>query len=133
MNGEIVKQKEYEEGDVVLIRDWDDMEREYGMIKSGSCAGALNIDFIPEMRPYCNKMFIIEMKVSDCYILENPYKDLGNASGEQYYFTNEMIAGKVVVDMSPYKNIIERLNKCKDAIAKLELGTLEREMETFLH
>lgn len=116
----------------MLIHDWDDMKREYGTIKSGNCAGTINIDFIPEMRPYCNKMFIIEMKVSDCYILENPYKDLGNASGKQYYFTNEIIAGKVVVDMSPYKNIIERLNKCKDAIAKLELGTLEREMETFL-
>ena len=44
-------------GDTVYIREWDDMEREYGISLSGSisCDGS----FVAEMRNLCGKAFTV--------------------------------------------------------------------------
>lgn len=46
----------FKEGDIVVIRDWHEMENEYGLR-----GRAINCEagFIPEMRHLCNKFAII--------------------------------------------------------------------------
>lgn len=57
--------RSYKVGDVVQIREWDDMEREFGLnafgIKTRLC-------FINGMRQFCSKQFLIyHILRDDCY------------------------------------------------------------------
>ena len=50
--------REFRAGDVVRIRDWDDMKREYGVDSEGDidCPNGV---FITQMRKYCGEIFTI--------------------------------------------------------------------------
>lgn len=81
----IVKCDRYEVGDKVLIRDWDDMEREFGLFSDGyiRCVPC----FTTSMKKFCNKIITV-CKVGgngDFY-----------TEGEKWAFSRCMIAGKVV-------------------------------------
>ena len=56
------KKRKYKVGDKVTIRQWDDMEKEFGLgfgyIACNGCA------FVPKMRPYCGKTVEIRWKCS---------------------------------------------------------------------
>lgn len=81
----IVKCDRYEVGDKVLIRDWDDMEKEFGLDSDG------DIDckpcFTTGMKKFCNKIITVcEINWNGRYYTE----------GESWKFSRCMIAGKVV-------------------------------------
>lgn len=81
----IVKCDRYEVGDKVLIRDWDDMVKEFGLFSDGyiRCVPC----FVTGMKKFCNKIITI------CKVGEN-----GDfyTEGEKWEFSRCMIAGKVV-------------------------------------
>ena len=87
----IVKCDHYEVGDKVLIRDWDDMEREFGLDRDGDirCTPC----FSTKMKKFCNKIITVcgVDKDGDCYI-----------EGEGWTFSRCMIAGKVVEEFEPH-------------------------------
>ena len=81
----IVKCDRYEVGDKVLIRDWDDMVKEFGLDSDG------DIDckpcFATEMKKFCNKIITVcEVNWNRRYYTE----------GESWQFSRNMIVGKVV-------------------------------------
>lgn len=81
----IVKCDRYEVGDKVLIRDWDDMEKEFGLDRDGDirCIPC----FSTKMKKFCNKIITV-CKVDvdgDCY-----------TEGKSWTFSRCMIVGKVV-------------------------------------
>lgn len=81
----IVKCDRYEVGDKVLIRDWDDMEKEFGLDSDGDirCMPC----FSTKMKKFCNKIITV-CKVDvdgDCY-----------TAGERWAFSRCTIAGKIV-------------------------------------
>ena len=90
----IIKQERYDVGDIVLIRDWDDMEREYGLDKLGNIEIPDGWCFPIERKLWCGKTA--------------PISGLGHFGNEYLIaelapfvvFTPEMIAGKVVDDES---------------------------------
>lgn len=49
--------REYEVGDFVTIRQWDDMENEFGLKPNGSIDCPCS--FTPEMKELCGKTFVI--------------------------------------------------------------------------
>ena len=81
----IVKCDRYEVGDKVLIRDWDDMEKEFGLDSDGDirCMPC----FSTKMKKFCNKIITVcRVDVDgDCY-----------TEGESWVFSRCMIVGKVV-------------------------------------
>lgn len=81
----IVKCDRYEVGDKVLIRDWDDMEKEFGLDSDGDirCTPC----FSTKMKKFCNKIITVFKvdKDGDCY-----------TEGEGWAFSRCMIVGKVV-------------------------------------
>ena len=81
----IVKCDRYEVGDKVLIRDWDDMEKEFGLFSDGyiRCVPC----FTTSMKKFCNKIITVCKvdKDGDYY-----------TAGERWAFSRCMIAGKVV-------------------------------------
>lgn len=81
----IVKCDRYEVGDKVLIRDWDDMEKEFGLDSDG------DIDckpcFATKMKKFCNKIITVcKVNWNGRYYTE----------GESWQFSRCMIVGKVV-------------------------------------
>lgn len=96
----IVKQEKYEVGDIVLIRDWDDMEREYGLDRVGDIEIPDGWYFFIDKKLWCGKTAPISSLAN-----ENPYSKNDNeyhiAKFDPFFvFTPEMIAGKVVDDES---------------------------------
>lgn len=81
----IVKCDRYEVGDKVLIRDWDDMVKEFGLFSDGyiRCVPC----FVTGMKKFCNKIITVCKvdEVGDYY-----------TAGERWTFSRCMIAGKVV-------------------------------------
>lgn len=81
----IVKCDRYEVGDEVLIRDWDDMVREFGLDSDGDirCKPC----FVTKMKKFCGKIITVcEVDTHGyCYI-----------EGESWKFSRRMIAGKFV-------------------------------------
>lgn len=57
-------------GDRVRIRDWDDMERRYGLNMNGSIRGPINV-FSEGMKEYCGKCFVISDIVCDELLLRD--------------------------------------------------------------
>ena len=49
---------DFSPGDVVVIRDWDDMEEQFGLTESGSID--CKCTFTPEMRCFCGERLIIK-------------------------------------------------------------------------
>ena len=81
----IVKCDRYEVGDKVLIRDWDDMEREFGLDSDGDIRCVPY--FVAEMKKFCNKIITVcGVDVDGDYYTE----------GKEWTFSRCMIAGKVV-------------------------------------
>ena len=66
-------------GDVCRIREWDDMEREFGLTGTGSINCPV-LRFIRDMRYLCGKTFIID-------------KILRYGDGTSYYSSTENIEG----------------------------------------
>lgn len=96
----IVKQEKYEVGDIVLIRDWDDMEREYGLNKLGDIETPDGWCFSTNNKLWCGKVAPISGSANN-----NPYFKHDNeyciAEFDPFFvFTPEMITGKVVDDES---------------------------------
>lgn len=60
----------FEVGDKVRIRDWDDMERQYGLNMNGSIKGPINV-FSKGMEEYCGKCFVISDIVCDKVLLRD--------------------------------------------------------------
>lgn len=81
----IVKCDRYEVGDKVLIRDWDDMVKEFGTDINGNIR--CRCCFTTYMKEFCNE--IIEIR---------EVSEFGNyyAGSKPWTFSNDMIAGKVV-------------------------------------
>lgn len=57
-------------GDKVRIRDWDDMERQYGLNMNGSIKGPINV-FSKGMKEYCGKCFVISDIVDNRVLLRD--------------------------------------------------------------
>lgn len=73
----------YKVGDRVLIKSWDDMEKEFGLDEYGN----IKIGFVKDMKKFCNKEFkIIKRDEDGDYILEND---------NWFYFYDDMIERKV--------------------------------------
>lgn len=87
----IVKCDRYEVGDKVLIRDWDDMKKEFGLFSDGyiRCVPC----FVTDMKKFCNKIITVCKvdKVGDYY-----------TAGERWAFSRCMIVGKVVEEFTPH-------------------------------
>lgn len=110
----VVKCDSYEVGDRVLIRDWDDMVKEFGLDSDGDirCTPC----FSTKMKKFCNKIITVFKvdKDRDYYI-----------EGESWAFSRCMIAGKVVEEFKPYLKggntnygIIGEETPFKDAIGR---------------
>ncbi|MGN1125215.1 MAG: hypothetical protein ACI4SM_03415 [Candidatus Gastranaerophilaceae bacterium] len=70
----------YKKGDLVIVRDWNDMYNEY---PSGyECIDTPFYAFVTNMKKYCNKLHEIQ------YVYNDGYK-LNDTSG--YMFTDEML------------------------------------------
>ena len=83
----IMKCDRYEVGDKVFIRDWDDMEREFGI--GGADGINCECGFTKGMKKFCNTVVeIVRVTASSHYRIKK--------EGEFRTFTNDMIAGKVV-------------------------------------
>lgn len=81
----IVKCDRYEVGDKVLIRDWDDMVKEFGLDSDGDIRCVPY--FVAEMKKFCNKIITVcGVDVDGDYYTE----------GKEWTFSRCMIAGKVV-------------------------------------
>lgn len=100
----IVKCDHYEVGDKVLIRDWDDMKKEFGIDKDGDigCTPC----FCTSMKEFCNKILTINgIDSNGDYYVED----------EKWSFSRCTIAGKVAEeDEKPtyYTGTIEILTDC---------------------
>lgn len=57
-------------GDRVRIRDWDDMERQYGLNMNGSIKGPIDV-FSESMKEYCGKCFVISDIVDNRVLLRD--------------------------------------------------------------
>lgn len=69
----------YKVNDIVQVRQWDDMEREFGLNRFGiKCS----VTFMEEMKQYCGKQF----HILSIYNIEN-YK-LSNTNG--WVFSSDM-------------------------------------------
>ncbi len=85
----VVKCDHYEVGDKVLIRDWDDMEREFGLDSEGDIRS--RCIFVQFMKRYCNQICTIK-EITDF----GNYTMLGDHSARDWAFSNDTIVGKVV-------------------------------------
>lgn len=85
----IVKCDRYEVGDKVLIRDWDDMEKEFGVDRYGDIRS--KCAFVQCMKRHCNQIRTIK-KITNC----GNYIMLEDSSIIDYAFSSDTIAGKVV-------------------------------------
>lgn len=98
----IVKQEKYEIGDVVLIREWNDMEREYGLNKLGHIEISDGWRFPIERKLWCGKTApISSLANNNPFFKRNNEYEYNIAEFDPFFvFTPEMIAGKVVYDES---------------------------------
>lgn len=55
--------REFHAGDLVRIRDWEDMEQEFGLNEYGSIA--CRFAFTAEMRSYCGEVYTIK-HINEC-------------------------------------------------------------------
>lgn len=69
----------FKEGDKVVVREWDDMVREFGTNGQGEILTPLV--FTPEMKRFCGGVFEISYAYISNYILE----------GNRYRYTDEML------------------------------------------
>ena len=63
----------YKIGNVVTVKTWEEMEKEYGLIyypEIGECICLENYDFIPQMRKFCDKKVTINSITDDCYYIK---------------------------------------------------------------
>lgn len=102
----IVKCDHYEVGDKVLIRDWDDMEKEFGVDRYGDIRS--KCAFLQCMKRNCNQIRTIK-KITNC----GNYIMLEDSSIIDYAFSSDTIAGKVVEESEkPVDEFKPYLEKC---------------------
>lgn len=77
---------EFNVGDLVRIRQWDDMVDQYGGTDSGRWIKTHVYNFINDMRNLCGKEFVITSIKHQVY---DVYEVLG--CGTHWHITNEMI------------------------------------------
>lgn len=58
----------YKVGDKVKVREWDDMEEEFGMDEYGDID--CNFSFVKNMKEYCGKEMTVSRVLTDYYTLE---------------------------------------------------------------
>lgn len=56
-------------GDNVRVREWDDMEKEFGLDQFGNIKTPVR--FVSTMRKYCGKVFTVKIATDDIYNLED--------------------------------------------------------------
>lgn len=59
-------------GDKVIVRSWDDMEKEYGLDGCGSID--LGFGFVEEMREFCGKVVTIKAVFDEGYAIKEDYE-----------------------------------------------------------
>ncbi len=96
----------YKIGDKVRVRQWDEMEKEFGLDPWGDIK--CDCIFTRDMREYCGKVFTIRNAFSRVYHLDGCKSDLGFWWG----FTNDMLVpviGKKIVITTDGKTTLARL------------------------
>lgn len=80
--------KKIKPGDRVRIREWDDLEKEYGIGRDGDipCPGL----FSKSMRPLCGKMATVVKIAPECLALEFD-TELAAEDADGYVFTKQMV------------------------------------------
>lgn len=82
-------------GDVVIIREWDDMKKEYGVI--GSDIPISEICFLKEMKKYCGKAMRIQKTLYKPSIYPfYPGYQIYVMEGAPFFFTEEMFERRVL-------------------------------------
>lgn len=72
----------YKVGDKVRVREWDDMEREFGLTVEGDINCCESYDFIETMKNLCGKELEVCQVKKDCYELWH---------GQGWCYTDEML------------------------------------------
>ena len=70
----------YKIGDVVTVKTWEEMEKEYGLIyypEIGECISMPNYDFVDDMKKFCNKNVTIAEVLDDCYRIKEDSRTYG--------------------------------------------------------
>lgn len=72
----------YKVGDIIRVRDWDDMERQYGTDSDGDIRLPDGWWFKNSMKPFCGKDYKISKVFVTSYLLEDT---------DDYHFTDDML------------------------------------------
>ena len=72
----------YKVGDKAVVREWDDMAKEFGVYGGGFIVVLSSGCFVASMRKYCGKTVTIKAAYDDYYLIEG--------DNTQWHFTNEM-------------------------------------------
>ena len=88
----------FEVGDVVRIREWDDMESEFGL-RFGADIKCANT-FVAGMRPSCGELCTVLAKHGKSVDLAFKDPEIG-AKMDGYNFSTDMIEPAENVDMNP--------------------------------
>ncbi len=75
-------------GDIVVVREWDDMEKEFGLDDYGDIwiNDGRDIGFVASMKPYCGRSFEVAKVLDKSGI----YELRGDVDIEEYSFTDAM-------------------------------------------
>lgn len=64
----------YKKGDIVTVKTWEEMEKEYGIIYFPELnAGCINLEpfwFLPEMKKFCGEKVTIDFVFSSHYFIK---------------------------------------------------------------
>lgn len=82
-----MKERIFRPGDLIRIRQWDDMEQEFGMNDYGSIA--CKFTFVPEMKDLCGMTAIIA-EIEDDEVFFEP-DSCDNSDYKSYRFSTHMI------------------------------------------
>lgn len=133
----------YRVGDRVRVRQWEDMEKEFGL-GSGGCIRT-NIPFVNPMKKFCGKEFEIN-KISDgstwycllknagywkfdyrsIYPAESTIKDSGDRTAFETGAVRDMHTGKGRMDLLPFHAILELSKHCENGAIKYEEHNVEK-------
>lgn len=103
----------YKIGDRVRVRQWDEMEKEFGLDPWGDIS--CDLIFTRDMREYCGKVFTVKNALSRIYYLDGCKSDLGFWWG----FSDDMLeppVGKKIVITTDGKTTLARLYEDKKIV-----------------
>lgn len=80
-------------GDVVRIRDWDDMVAEFGTVRNGTAIGCPHFLFIDEMKFLCGRILTIsDIEYEYADVPRHPCYEFKFVQGVGYHITNFMVS-----------------------------------------